>query len=66
MATYPLNRYVPGTYKRECDRCGFDFLRNQLHVQPGTELLVCSDCLDKVHPRDSNPPTPRKPLTPDR
>ncbi len=59
---YPLNRYVPGTYKRECDRCGFDFLRSQLVVERGTGFIVCKDCLDKPHPRDGSPPVPRKPI----
>jgi hypothetical protein len=30
MRQYPLNRYVPGTYKRECDVCGWDYLRSEL------------------------------------
>jgi hypothetical protein len=30
MRVYPLNRWESGTYKRECDVCGFDYLRNQL------------------------------------
>ena len=44
--TYPRNRYVPGTYKRTCDRCGFDFLRNELVKEPNTGLLVCRKDLD--------------------
>lgn len=59
---YPLNRYVPGTYKRECDRCGFDFLRTELFREPKTHLLVCKDCLDKPHPRDDSPPARRNPI----
>lgn len=27
---YPKNRYVSGTYKRECDISGFDHLRSEL------------------------------------
>ena len=60
---YPLNRYVPGTYKRECDRCGSDFLRIELYREQGTNFLVCKDCLDKPHTRDDAPPPRRKPIT---
>lgn len=30
MRIYPTNRYVPGTYKRKCDVCGWDYLRSEL------------------------------------
>lgn len=59
---YPTNRYVPNTYKRECDRCGFDFLRSELYVEEKTLFLVCKDCLDKPHPRDNPPPPRREPM----
>ena len=58
MSNYPSNRYVPGTYKRECDRCGFDFLRSQLHKEEKTGFIVCSACLDIKHEHDY----PRKPI----
>ena len=38
-----------------CDRCGFSFKLNQLHVEIWDErpngLLVCSTCLDQDHPQ---------------
>lgn len=46
MKQYPLNRYVPGTYKKECDRCGFDFLRSELQKESDTGSIVCKSCLD--------------------
>lgn len=61
MARYPLNRYVPGTYKRECDRCGFDYLRNQMRKEPVTNLIVCQKCYDPEHPRHK-----REPIKPER
>jgi hypothetical protein len=48
---YPENRYVPGTYKRECDRCGFDYLRSQMVEEEDTKLIVCKQCVDIKHPR---------------
>lgn len=41
--SYPLNRYIKGTYKRMCDRCGFDFLRSELKKEY-TGLVVCKKC----------------------
>lgn len=43
MQRYPLNRFVPGTYKRECDDCGFDFLRSQLKKR-WDGFIVCVKC----------------------
>jgi len=51
MRQYPLNRYVPGTYKRECDRCGWDYLRTELVREYDTNLLVCPSCLFEPDPR---------------
>ena len=42
MRIYPTNRFVRGTYKRECQRCGFDFLRFELRKE-WTGLIVCPD-----------------------
>jgi hypothetical protein len=42
---YPRNRYVPGTYKRECAICGFDFLRSEMRKQ-WNGLVVHSKCFD--------------------
>ncbi len=53
MGSYPTNRFVPYTYKRECARCGSDFLRNELRREERTNLLVCSQCYDPPHPQDT-------------
>lgn len=49
---YPDNRYVPGTYKRECARCGDDGLRKDMLKEPKTNLIVCKECYDPIHPSD--------------
>lgn len=47
MRIYPRNRYIGGTFKRECDVCGWDYLRIELELR-WDGLLVC----DKDwHPR---------------
>ncbi len=51
MRQYPKSRYQGGTYKRECDRCGFDFLRNELQKEADTNAIVCDDCLDEYDPQ---------------
>lgn len=38
---YPLTRYVSGTYKRECDVCGWDYLRSELKKRYDG-LIVCT------------------------
>jgi len=48
---YPTNRYVPGTYKTQCTRCGFDTLRSKMLKEPDTNLIVCPDCFDPANPR---------------
>lgn len=45
MRQYPTNRIVWGTYKRECDRCGFDFLRTEM-VKDRYGFVVCPKCYD--------------------
>jgi len=40
MGMYPLRRYVPGTFKRRCDVCGWDYLRTQLK-KTWDGLIVC-------------------------
>jgi|GEM_PF-6240917 len=52
MRNYPNNRFVPGTKKRECDRCGFDFLETELIREERTKALVCRKCYDPPHPQD--------------
>ncbi len=49
---YPLNRYVGGTYKRECDRCGFDYLRSELTKEARSGAVVCPKCHDPCVERD--------------
>ena len=46
MRQYPLNRWVAGTYKKECARCGWDYLRSELQRDPNTNSLVCFRCID--------------------
>lgn len=49
MRIYPSNRpYKFGTYKRECDRCGWDYLNTELVKEQDTNLIVCRPCLDPV------------------
>lgn len=50
MSTYPINRYVPGTYKRECDVCGFDFLRSELLTR-WDGLIVCKEDYEEKDPQ---------------
>lgn len=52
MHNYPLNRYVPGTYKDTCARCGFDYLHSELIFEERTRSYVCSKCYDPPHPQD--------------
>lgn len=40
-----FNGYIPGDYKAECDRCGFEFRNSQL-VTEWTGLRVCRQCWD--------------------
>lgn len=59
MSNYPLNRYVPGTYKDTCARCGFDYLHNELVFEERTKSYVCSKCYDPPHPQDARNKRPR-------
>ena len=43
MRIYPTNRFEPGTYKRECDICGWDYLRSEMRKQ-WDGLIVCQPC----------------------
>ena len=43
MRVYPKNRYVKGTYKKECDVCGWDYLRSELRKRYDG-LVVCKKC----------------------
>lgn len=42
MKVYPTNRYVPGTYKRSCDVCGFSYLRSEMKKR-WDNLIVCDE-----------------------
>lgn len=62
MGRYPLNRYIPGTYKRECDICGMDFLRKDM-MKDHEGRVVDKACYDPEHPRKKKrSPRRRKPL----
>ena len=54
MRIYPENRYVAGTYKRECDVCGFDFLRSELRKR-WDGAIVCKEDYEDKHDRDKPP-----------
>lgn len=41
MCAYISNTYTPGTYIRQCDVCGSDFLRSEL-VRRWDGAIVCS------------------------
>lgn len=43
MRVYPINRFVPGAYKRECDICGWDYLNTQMRKQ-WDGAIVCKFC----------------------
>jgi hypothetical protein len=49
------NAIRPNHALGQCDRCGFHYKLNQLHVeiydQRPNGLLVCSSCLDVDHPQ---------------
>lgn len=44
--------YIAGTWKAQCDRCGFNFRNTQLRLE-WTGLRVCSDCFEYRHPQDT-------------
>lgn len=46
MRIYPTNRFVPGTYKRECDECGFDFIRSEMRKR-WDGAIVCQWCYEE-------------------
>lgn len=45
IKNYPTFRYVPGTYKRQCDVCGRDFLKSELKKR-WDNLYVCDQDYD--------------------
>ena len=50
MREQPLNRYVPGTYLKDCDECSFTFLRSEM-TKRYDEAIVCPRCMED-EPRD--------------
>jgi formylmethanofuran dehydrogenase subunit E len=50
VRVWPRNRFVAGTHKRECDRCGFDFLRSEM-LREWNGKIVCSDCFEEKDPQ---------------
>jgi hypothetical protein len=50
MRVWPKNRFVHGTYKRECDVCSFDYLRSQLLVR-WDKKIVCPECFEVKDPQ---------------
>jgi hypothetical protein len=44
-------KYRPGDEWDECDRCGFDYLKSELVVEPDTKYVVCRPCLDEHDPQ---------------
>jgi len=45
--------YKPGSYWRECARCGFDYHIEDLMRDGVTKSLVCKWCYDPKHPLDN-------------
>jgi hypothetical protein len=43
--------YHKGQWKACCQRCGMDYLSNELRLE-WTGLRVCGECLDQRHPQE--------------
>lgn len=43
--------FKAGTWKAQCDRCGFNFRNTELRLE-WTGLRVCGDCFEHRHPQD--------------
>jgi len=43
--------YVAGTWKAQCQRCGFNHRNTELRLE-WTGLRVCSECFEERHPQD--------------
>lgn len=50
MRIWPKNRFVSGTYKRECDVCGFDYLRSELMTR-WDGAIVCKEDWEEKDPQ---------------
>jgi len=59
MRVYPQNRYVRGTYKRECDQTGFDHLRSEMRKQ-WDGLIVHKDVWQEEPERNKRRKAPRQ------
>lgn len=51
MRTEPTG-YIAGTWKANCQRCGFNFRNTALKLE-WTGLRVCGSCFEYRHPQDS-------------
>ena len=49
--THNENRFKSGDYWRECDICGFDWLRSEMQKN-SDGLIVCRADYEPEHPRD--------------
>jgi len=61
FSEYPWSRYESGTYKRECDISGFDFLRSEMRKQ--WNGFIVSEKNFNERPREERPKRPRKTRT---
>lgn len=51
MRRQPINRYIPGDYLRDCDVCGWTYLRSELKKRYDG-YIVCDKDYETRHPRD--------------
>jgi hypothetical protein len=56
---YPTDRYVPGTYKRSCDVCGFDYLRSEMRKR-WDGAIVCEQDYEEEDIRYKNKIIPKE------
>ena len=55
--THRNNVFRSGDYWRECDECGFDYLRSELRTRYDG-AIVCDKDWEEEHPKDQNWPRP--------
>lgn len=46
------SEFKPGSWWKECTRCGFDYRIEELKEDGVSGQLVCPDCYDPKHPLD--------------
>lgn len=51
--THRSNVFKSGDYYRECDECGFDYLRSEM-LKRYDGAIVCAADFEEEHPRDLN------------